>query len=73
MTQVCTCGCSRLMTETDAALLGSALTAPYDSLIPVKGKLPLHNGLFAFLMHAFAHEADIPWDKTRCMTGTTNI
>ena len=57
------------MTETDAALLGSALTAPYDNLMAFNGRQPPHNGLFTFLMHAFANEADIPWDRTRCMKG----
>ena len=57
------------MTETDAALLGSALTAPYDNLMALDGRWPPHIGLLAFLMHAFANEADIPWDRTRCMTG----
>lgn len=58
------------MTEADAALLGLALTAPYDSLKAFTGRFPLHSGLFTFLTHAFAHEADIPWEMTRCMTGT---
>lgn len=37
VTQIRTWGWSRLMTETDAALLGSALTAPYDNLMAFNG------------------------------------
>ena len=58
------------MTETDAAFLGSALSAPYDNLMAFNGMLLPHNGLLTFITHAFAHEADIPWDRTRCMIWT---
>ena len=70
VTLVRTCGWSRLVTQADAALLGSALNAPYDNLMVFNGMLPPHSGLLTFITHAFDHEADIPWDKTRCMIWT---
>lgn len=48
------------MTETDAAVLGSALTAPYDSLMAFNDALPANTGCLALLIHAFAHDADNP-------------
>ena len=55
-----TFGCSRLMTETDDAILGSARPAPYDELVAFNDALLPHSGILTFLMHAFAHEADTP-------------
>ena len=48
------------MTETDGAILGSALTAPYVELMAFNDALLPYNGILKLLMHAFAHEADTP-------------
>ena len=55
------------MTEAEDAILGSALRAPYDSLLAFNNGLPMQTGCLKFLLHAVAHDVVIPCDRTRCM------
>ena len=48
------------MTETDVAILGSALIPPYDELVAFNDALLPYNGIVILLMYPFAHEADTP-------------